>query len=511
MRNAFFINGLLLLLGTPFARAQFAIGPAERAAGHALDHVLVKFKTAEVARVSRNAAQLGLPVGAQLVASAFDAWVVEHEKRTTTGPTFDRFVYCTVPAGRTASDILSELQKNPAVEYAELDPVGTGGFTPNDPIFTSQWHLRNLGTTNAVRPDIRATNTWDLTRGASNVILAVLDTGLNTSVVDFAGRILPGYDFAYGDASPVDDYGHGTAVSAVAAARGNDTSLVAGVDWNCRIMPVKVLDSANSGLYSWWASGIDWARTNGADVINLSAGGSTDSASLGAAITNFINAGRIFVTITHNDSSSTVRFPGRIPLCITVGATQSNDVRSSFSNYGTSTDLVAPGSGIRTLNLDGSVGTWSGTSFAGPQVAGVCCLLRALRPGLTHHQARTLLCAAADDRVGSPTEDTAGFDNYHGWGRLNAWATLQLALATNTTFQLGASGPELEWPSPLNASNRRPQQIQYAASPTGTWTTIASSTNIVFTATNSVWRDTGTETGGLETQRFYRTSVRVNP
>lgn len=511
MRNALFINGLLLICSALYARAQFAIGPADRAAGHALDHVLVKFKTAEVARVNRNVAQLGLPAGARLVASAFDAWVIEHEKRATTGPTFDRFVYCTVPVERSAEDLVAELLRNPTVEYAELDHIGTGGTTPNDPSFSAQWHLRNLGTTNAVRPDIRATNVWDITRGSSNVILAVLDTGINTSVVDFAGRILPGYDFAYGDSNPVDDYGHGTAVSAVAAARGNDTSLVAGVDWNCRIMPVKVLDSANSGLYSWWASGINWARTNGADVINLSAGGSSDDLTLATAITNFINAGRIFVTITHNDSSSTVRFPGRMPLCITVGATQSNDARSSFSNYGSSTDLVAPGSGIITLNLAGTVGIWNGTSFAAPQVAGVCCLLRALQPGLTHQQARTLLCAAADDRVGSPTEDTAGFDNYHDWGRLNAWATLQLALASNTTFQLGADGPELEWPSPLNASNRRPQQIQYAASPTGTWTTIASSTNIVFTATNSVWRDTGAETGGPATQRFYRTAVRVNP
>jgi hypothetical protein len=117
----------------------------------------------------------------------------------------------------------------------------------------------------------------------------------------------------------------------------------AGVDWNCRIMPLKVLNSSNSGFYSWWAAAVDFAAANGADVINLSAGGSTTSTTFTNAIDNAINAGVIFVTITHNDGSGTVRYPGSLPQCITVGASGPTGVISGFSNYGTATDLVAPG------------------------------------------------------------------------------------------------------------------------------------------------------------------------
>jgi thermitase len=481
-----------------------------RAADYAPDHVIVKFKTGEVARVGRDVNRFGLPRGARISASKFDEWVKRREGRTHPGPTYERFTLCSVPAGMTATALVEALQGNPFVEYAEVDHIGTGGFTPNDTSFVSQWHLRNNGTTNAIRPDIRATNTWDITQGSTGVILAVLDTGINTARVDFVGRLVPGYDFVNNDNNPADDHGHGSAAAGTAAASGNNSSGTAGVDWNCRIMPVKVLNSVNSGNYSDFANGIDWARTNGAKVINFSIGGFGSDTTLSNSIMSAINSGMIFITITHNDGSSTVRFPGTMDLCITVGATQSNDTHAPFSNYGSTIDLSAPGTGIVTIGNSAGVEQWWGTSFAAPQVAGVCSLLAGMITNLTQSQARTLLCAGADDQVGNPVEDTAGFDNYHGWGRLNAWATLQLARTTSTVVRLNNGGIEIVWPSPSNASNKQPHRVEYASSLTGAWTSIAAPTNVVFSATNTTWTDNGTETGGAAVERFYRLKVDEN-
>jgi hypothetical protein len=108
---------------------------------------------------------------------------------------------------------------------------------------------------------------------------------------------------------------------------------------------------------------------------------------------------------------------------------------------------------------------------------------------------------ALADQVGDPVEDTPGFDNYHGWGRLNAWATLQLALNTVRTFRVENGEATLAWPSPSNASNKQPFRIDHASDLSGDWTTGAVPTNVVFSATNATWSDT------MATQKFYRVRV----
>lgn len=128
---------------------------------------------------------------------------------------------------------------------------------------------------------------WDITHGTTNVIVAVLDSGLTPSA-EFTNRLVAGYNFVSNTTDTTDDHGHGTAVAGVILANANNTNLVAGVDWYCRLMPIKVLDANNTGLYSWWAQGIDFAVTNGAKVINLSAGGSSTSTTLTRTITNAI-------------------------------------------------------------------------------------------------------------------------------------------------------------------------------------------------------------------------------
>jgi thermitase len=436
-------------------------------------------------------AALGLPAGAALTDTGFGRWLRERRGATDlTAINLDRHVYLSVPRGMTPAALVETLRANPAVEYAEPDGIGSGGATvPTDPSFTSQWHhLNTVCTNNPLPADIRTTLAWDITHGSSNVIVAVLDTGVATNLSEFTGRTVPGYDFANKDSDPMDDNDHGTMVTSILGANANNATLLAGVDWNCRIMPVKVLTNTNWGLYSWWADGIDWALTNGAKVINLSAGGDTSNTTLSNAIMNAIAQGVIFVTITHNYGNSSVTFPGRMTACITVGATDTNDARASFSNYGAAIDLVAPGNNMTLLTRMGTLSNWFGTSFSAPQVAGVAALLCGLHPELNQAQVCALLTAGADDQVGGAT-DVAGFDIYHGWGRLNAYNALVLA---QTSVQPAGWDtnlvPELSWQSPLNASNRTPFAVERSPSATGQFTTISVSTQFLYTTSQTLWQ-----------------------
>jgi cell wall-associated protease len=196
-------------------------------------------------------------------------------------------------------------------------------------------------------------------------------------------------------------------VAGTLAANANNGLLVAGVDWHCRLMPVKVLDGDNYGFYSWWAQGIDFAVANGAKVINLSSGGDLNSAVLTTSIMNAIAQGVIFVTITHNRGENFVRFPGRLAAAITVGATERDGVKTDFSNWGQGIDLVAPGRDIYTVTTAGGITRWWGTLFAAPQVAGAAALLAALRPTINQSELEMLLTLGAIDQGGDEL-DVAG-------------------------------------------------------------------------------------------------------
>jgi len=391
-------------------------------------------------------------------------------------------------------EALGLLKNHPLLEYAEPDGIGYGGATtPSDPDYGYQWH----------HPKIESPDAWDMTQGTSSVTVAVLDTGLNTGLSEFSGRSVAGYDFVNGDGDPADDHGHGTSVAGVVGANANNATLVAGVDWNGKIMPVKVLNSGNWGYYSDWADGVNYAVANGADVINLSAGGSGTSSALVSAITNAVAQGVIFVTITHNDGVGTITFPGTLAETITVGATETNDVKTSFSNWGPEIDLVAPGRDIYTVSRYGNLTSRWGTSFSAPQVAGVAALLAGLRPGIDNEEARTLLCAGAGDQVGDAL-DTPGFDNYYGWGRLNAYNTLLLAyseieigMTSNTTV--------LSWAAPANAGNKQPYTVESRSDvSSGNWFSLPES-NMTYSATQVTYA----VSGSTNAKSFYRYGVSV--
>ena len=327
---------------------------------------------------------------------------------------------------------LARLKNHPDLLFAEPDYVSTGGAVPNDPNYPQQWHHQT----------IQSEGAWNITTGSTNVLVAVLDTGINSFLNEFAFRVVAGYNYVSNNTNVTDDHGHGSATSGVLAANANNHMLVAGVDWNCRIRPAKVLDSNNFGFYSYQAQAIYEATDAGAKIINFSIGGDSDSAAMTAAIDYAIAHNVIFVTITHNQGVGTITFPGRLPQCITVGATEHDGTRAIFSNYGPAIDLVAPGRDIYTVGRNGGLEYWYGTSESAPQVAGVAALVASLRPSINQRTMELLLAATAQDGTGHPGEDTPGWDEFHGYGTLNAKYAVQMA------------AQQAPLPEPLNLSTR---------------------------------------------------------
>jgi len=343
----------------------------------------------------------------------------------------DRPVVVELNGQLSVSEALALLQKNPDAVYAEPDYVGEGGAAPNDPNYSLEWHHQKIHSEAA----------WSVSTGSSDVLVAILDSGLNANQTEFDGRVTLGYDYANDDSDPSDDLGHGTLVAGVLAANANNNWLVAGMNWRCRLLIEKVLDAANFGYYSWWAQAIYDATDAGAKVINLSAGGGTESIALTDAIDYAISHNVIFITITHNDGSGAIRFPGRLPQSITVGGTERNDVRANFSNYGAAIDLVAPARDIYTVDSRGALAREFGTSHAAPLVSGVAAIVASLKPRIAQREMEQLICASAQDRVGDGT-DMPGWDLFYGYGRLNAKYAVQIAKQ------------QTPLPEPLNISTR---------------------------------------------------------
>jgi thermitase len=343
------------------------------------------------------------------------------------------------------------LLEDPRVEYAELDYMVHATIVPNDPGFNPyQWGLKK----------IQAPSAWDVTTGTSDVIIAVVDTGVDLNHPDLNNKIVPGWDFVDDDSNPQDDHGHGTHVAGIAAAESNNGQGGAGASWGARIMPLKVLDKKGDGYYSDVASAVLYACNHGARIINLSLGGSNPSSVLENALEDVYEDGCLVTAAAGNDGRSGIDYPARYPPAMAVAATDQDDLRASFSDWGPEMDVAAPGvdiySTLWTPPNNHTYGWKMGTSMSAPLVAGEAALIWSLCPGLTNVEVRSIIQSTATDR------GSAGWDVYYGWGRINASAAVQVTmppptLSVNKDQMLfladATTGP---WPQTLLITNVAP-------------------------------------------------------
>lgn len=314
-----------------------------------------------------------------------------------------------------------EFQRDPRVAYAEPNYILHACVeTPNDPGFSSQWGLAYVD----------ALSAWDRTTGSSSIVVAIVDTGVDLSHPDLANKVVAGYDFVNGDNIAQDDNGHGTHCAGIVAAETNNEVGVAGVSWESKIMPVKVLDSSGSGTFSNIVAGIIYAADNGADVISMSFGGyvPSGSATFLYAVQYAYAAGAVLVASAGNGGYpidltpwgyNYICVPAIYDECITVAATDTSDRNTLWSNYGSELDVSAPGDNIySTYWAGGSTYAYlSGTSMAAPLVSGLAALILADKPWLSNEEVMYKVRYSAED-VNSET--FPGVDDYMGYGRINA-------------------------------------------------------------------------------------------
>jgi len=375
-------------------------------------HILVKFRDG-VSRVKVSA----LSAGRQCEAAEL--------------PYIKKVYKLKVKEGSKLADLVDYYDSLPEVEYAEPDYVRQAFLTPDDPHYDLQWGLNNA---NGI--DIDAPKAWDYETGANDIIIAIVDTGVDLDHPDLKERILTsGHDFISGVDYADDDNEHGTHVAGIACAAGNNGIGIAGVAWNCFILPVKVLDSSGSGYDSNIAAGIRYAAENYAKVINLSLGGSVNGETLRNTIID-INANYdcIMCASSGNEDKETISYPAGYPEVIAVGAINELGERCDVddwgmsgpvklgSSYGTYIDLVAPGDKIYSCYNDGSYKEMSGTSMACPFVSGVCGLLFSWNGNKTADEIKEILAqTAVDVSTGTATD---GWDIYTGSGTVNVFAAI---------------------------------------------------------------------------------------
>jgi len=360
-----------------------------------------------------------------------------------------------IPPNKTVEQMVEIYSLNPNVEYAEQNFIATALMVPSDTYYSYQWHFHG-----PAHGGISMESAWDIQTGSPTVIVAVVDTGVayeNYSqgrgrfkdnyylAPDLANTsFVAGYDFANNDEHANDDEGHGTHVTGTIAQSTNNNLGVAGIAFNTSIMPVKVLDSSGSGYYTDIADGIYFAADNGADVINMSLGGSGPSATLENAVAYAYGMGVTIVCAAGNNYGPVLSYPAAYnTYCIAVGATRYDQTLSYYSSYGAGLDLVAPGGdiyidqngdgysdGVLQQTFGNSLNDWGyffyqGTSMASPHVAGVAALLIANGNADTNADGTT-----SPDEVRAALQETAtdlgapGWDQIYGWGLLDAAAAL---------------------------------------------------------------------------------------
>ena len=347
------------------------------------------------------------------------------------GPS-NNVVHIRVPAA-----MLEALQRKMAlrreVKFVEKNYIFEPAMTPNDPQYANQWHL----------PKILAPQTWDLTQGTPGAVIAILDSGIEATHPDFAGKLVTGYNTYSNSTDTSDQSGHGTEVAGVAGALTNNAAGIAGVAGAAPIMPVRVTDSTGRATSVSIGNGIVWAVDHGARIVNLSFNGVAGNATIRTSAEYAYNHGALVVAASGN--CACVDPTAENPFILSVSATDETDGLAYFSSTGGFVDLSAPGTNIQTTAMFGLYATDSGTSLASPVVAGVAALMFASNSKLTPGVVTQLLEATAFAPGGN------GYDQNFGHGRVDAFAAV--SAATNYLPPPDTTSPAVAMSAPLGGAS----------------------------------------------------------
>jgi len=349
---------------------------------------------------------------------------------------YDVRLYTIDDSSQTVLDVINELKDDPNVAYVEPDYIiRATDRIPNDPYYSNLY----------APGKISAPKAWDTHTGSKNVVVGVVDTGIQYTHPDLAGNIwvnpdeipgngkdddnngyiddIYGWNFVSNNNRPLDDNGHGTHVAGIIGAVGNNGIGVTGVTWNTQIAALKFLDADGSGYTSNAILAINYAAEKGFDILNNSWGGGSYSQSLKNAIDAYKG---VFVAAAGNEGRNNDSYP-TYPASytssniISVAATTSTDALASYSNYGrTSVDLGAPGSSIYSTYINSRYASLSGTSMAAPQVSGALALIKSYKPSLTTAQLKSLILNNVDSVSSLSNRTVTG-------GRLNVAKALAAA------------------------------------------------------------------------------------
>ena len=378
-------------------------------------------------------------------------------------------------SGRSTLQIANELHQTGLFEFATPDLIFFIRYATNDTHFSQQWGLRNI---EHVGIDVRAQQAWTITTGSPTIRIAILDSGVDLNHPDLRGNLLQGFNAVTGTAGPgagappavdVRNRSHGTTVAGIAAAQGNNGIGIAGVAHTSRILPISMGDFPRAYRIT---RGINWARTNGARVINMSF--NLDSTPDVISALNAATAANIVLVASSGNGyrgvgRPFVTFPAGRPDVIAVGSITNRGNRAGSSDHGYGLDIVAPGVDIFTTGMlvdlaipqerivnNGSNGVYfrhiSGTSLAAPHVAGVAALMLSVNPNLTVQQVRNIIESTANRNLQIFTAHYENRPNGRwnrevGHGLVDAYAAVRLASSTRTVT---ISGPAAVCPGAPN-------------------------------------------------------------
>lgn len=380
-----------------------------------------------------------------------------------------------LPAGAEVGSSLEQYRSHSQVAYAEPNFVAQRFMTPNDTLYAKQWNLAK----------INAPTAWDVSQGGYGPI-AIVDTGIDASHSDLGGEVSGGYNFVNDTNDTSDDNGHGTHVAGIIAGVTNNSNGVASIGYKGGLMPVKVLDASGSGTYGDVANGIVYATDRGAKIINLSLGGSSASRTLQSAVSYAEQKGVIVVAAAGNNGNNASVYPADYPGVIAVSATTSSDGLASFSSYGSNITVSAPGVGVISTYNNGGYATMSGTSMAAPEVAGLLGL------ALSHSAISSSMLLGyleqSADKIGSYPYNASGWNQYFGYGRINAGKLMQLLASNTATAAAPAAAPASNTaPSSNNGQDMHGQAtLQFSVALEGTIDSVDVTNGIIAAKVRSI-------------------------